>query len=328
MIEGEIWRPVRGFEEHFEVSNLGTVRRISPTRIHGSVGRIIKPFWGTKPGARYPGIRFTVDGRTTHRKLHAVVFEAFHGLVPKGLEINHKDGDKLNFRWDNLEATSHKYNVRHAILTGLMPDQRGENNHQAKLDEPTARKILSIYKTGRCGIVRLGKFFKVSNSIVRALVSGRTWSHIDHFSIQRDYPLAESIRKQYPGPGGPRKPRQENRSRLYLRWIRTQPCVICKTESEIEAHHTGPHGLSAKSSDFSTIPLCSGHHRNGPHSYHTLGRVRFEQHHSVSVVNIIAEMQLRAEACGIHVFKPVEDISRALPVPNSADTETETEVYH
>jgi hypothetical protein len=41
------------------------------------------------------------------------------------------------------------------------------------------------------------------------------------------------------------------RSRLYLAWIRTLPCIVCGSIRGIEASHTGPHGLSQKSSDYS-----------------------------------------------------------------------------
>ena len=34
------------------------------------------------------------------------------------------------------------------------------------------------------------------------------------------------------------------RNPLYLRWIRTLPCSVCRTTRAVEAGHTGPHGLS------------------------------------------------------------------------------------
>jgi len=29
----------------------------------------------------------------------------------------------------------------------------------------------------------------------------------------------------------------------YLRWIRSLPCVVCRTTYAVEGAHTGPHGL-------------------------------------------------------------------------------------
>src|SRR5271155_3975278 len=67
----------------------------------------------------------------------------------------------------------------------------------------------------------------------------------------------------------------------YLEFIRAQPCLICqktaglhpgsKQLTRTEAAHVGIRGLSQKSSDRETLPLCSWHHREGPLSQHELG---------------------------------------------------------
>ncbi|MGA2119544.1 MAG: hypothetical protein ABSH56_32955 [Bryobacteraceae bacterium] len=46
-----------------------------------------------------------------------------------------------------------------------------------------------------------------------------------------------------------------------LQRVRSLPCLVCRTTRAVEAAHTGPHGLSQKSSDLSAIPLCGKHHR-------------------------------------------------------------------
>lgn len=63
----------------------------------------------------------------------------------------------------------------------------------------------------------------------------------------------------------------------YLRWIRTLPCAVCRATRAVEAAHTGPHGLSQKSSDLCAIPLCARHHRTGDDSYHKLGPRKFAE---------------------------------------------------
>lgn len=54
------------------------------------------------------------------KSIHQMVYEAFIGPVPFGLEINHVDGDQSNNTPDNLEVGTHGYNVAHAAATGLM----------------------------------------------------------------------------------------------------------------------------------------------------------------------------------------------------------------
>ena len=65
---------------------------------------------------------------------------------------------------------------------------------------------------------------------------------------------------------------QPARSEEYLAWIRTLRCLLCGTTRGVEAAHSGPHGLSQKAPDSSALPLCWHCHREGPQSYHKLGR--------------------------------------------------------
>jgi hypothetical protein len=81
----------------------------------------------------------------------------------------------------------------------------------------------------------------------------------------------------------------------YLQWIRTLPCSVCRATRTVEAAHTGPHGISQKSSDWSAIPLCARHHRTGDDSYHKLGPRRFSEVHQLNIPAIVA--RLSAKPC-------------------------------
>ena len=83
------------------------------------------------------------------------------------------------------------------------------------------------------------------------------------------------------------------RNPLYLRWIRTLPCSVCRTTRAVEAAHTGPHGLSQKSSDWSAIPLCARHHRTGDDSYHKLGPRKFSEVHHLHIPAIVARLSAK-----------------------------------
>jgi hypothetical protein len=79
----------------------------------------------------------------------------------------------------------------------------------------------------------------------------------------------------------------------YLEWIRTHPCSVCHTACAVEAAHTGPHGLSQKSSDLSAIPLCARHHRTGYDSYHKLGPRKFAEVHELNIRAIVARLNAK-----------------------------------
>jgi hypothetical protein len=94
--------------------------------------------------------------------------------------------------------------------------------------------------------------------------------------------------------------RGPERSPEYLAWIRTLPCAVCAKGSAaaifVEAAHTnamGGRGLGQKASDFSAIPLCSGHHRENPDSYHVLGEKGFSHRHRINLREILLRLQTR-----------------------------------
>jgi len=52
--------------------------------------------------------------------LHRIVWSSFSGrAIPKGMEINHKDGNKSNNNFSNPELVTHKENMIHAHKNGL-----------------------------------------------------------------------------------------------------------------------------------------------------------------------------------------------------------------
>src|ERR1039458_829658 len=94
--------------------------------------------------------------------------------------------------------------------------------------------------------------------------------------------------------------RGPDRSPEYLAWIRTLGCVVCSRASRgatvVEAAHTnalGPRGIGQKTSDFSAIPLCSGHHRENPNSYHRLGEPGFSHKHGIDLKELVLRLQSR-----------------------------------
>ena len=92
-------------------------------------------------------------------------------------------------------------------------------------------------------------------------------------------------------------PRKDpRRDCIYLRFIRTLPCVVCATWALkipgyygwVEAAHVGERGLGQKCPDQETLPLCVWHHRAGPKSVHVLGR-KFWEFWKLDRFKLIAE---------------------------------------
>jgi hypothetical protein len=51
--------------------------------------------------------------------------------------------------------------------------------------------------------------------------------------------------------------------------------------------------MGQKTSDFSAVPLCSGHHRENPDSYHRLGEQEFSHTHGIDLQGLVPELRSR-----------------------------------
>lgn len=122
----EEWRPIQGYEELYEVSNLGRVRSLDRVVNRNGAkvsrkGRILRP---GKDGYGYLLVGLSEDGKKKLFSVHRLVWEAFNGKRPEGMQINHIDEDKANNRLDNLNLMTPKQNMNWG--TG---NQRRSTNH-------------------------------------------------------------------------------------------------------------------------------------------------------------------------------------------------------
>jgi DNA-binding transcriptional regulator YiaG len=124
-----------------------------------------------KPACRSDGYLFvtlSVDNKHTHKTIHSLVSAAFIGPRPKGYHINHKDGDKINNRADNLEYVTPSGNARHA-LTVLKKAQ--------KLTPDTVKQIRRAVSDG-VSRKQVAEQFGVSIHTVHAVWRKVAWNYV------------------------------------------------------------------------------------------------------------------------------------------------------
>lgn len=96
-LPNEQWVACFGYEELYEVSNLGRVRSIPRLGTAGGIRKVEMNPCG------YFSLRLFKDGTKTRKNIHSLVVRSFRGPpTEKGLECRHLNGDPLDNRLENL----------------------------------------------------------------------------------------------------------------------------------------------------------------------------------------------------------------------------------
>ena len=105
----------------------------------------------------------STDNKSHRYSVHRLVLENFNPVKNMELlQVNHKDGNKLNNRLENLEWVTCKENIQHAI----------NNNLRAKINE--------IYKRANNGEsnVKLAKEFNMHPDQIGRIKNKKVWKDI------------------------------------------------------------------------------------------------------------------------------------------------------
>lgn len=174
----EQWTAVPGYEGIYEVSTEGTFRRL----IKRKGARDFNVRAGVRRG--YSGVSLTCqNGVLKHYLAHRLVWAAFNGPIPPGMQINHKNGIKQDNRLSNLEVCTPSQNTRHALdvlghKNAPPPHVPGIKNGRALVTEDQVREIRSLYATGDYSQEALGKRYGMKQTTVSQIILRKSWPHI------------------------------------------------------------------------------------------------------------------------------------------------------
>lgn len=125
----EIWKPIKGYEGLYEVSNTGKVKSVKRTMKYEATGKVqttherVLTLISSKLTKRHPKPLYHVelwkDNKRTVKMIHRLVAETFIPNPDGKPQVNHKDGNRDNNRVDNLEWCTCSENSLHAYRTGL-----------------------------------------------------------------------------------------------------------------------------------------------------------------------------------------------------------------
>ena len=132
----ETWRPVKGYEGYYEVSDLARVRSLDHTSntikgLRHLRGKILSQ---RSAGNDYKMVELIIDGVHCSKLVHRLVAEAFIPNPDNLPCINHKDEDKTNNLPSNLEWCDHVYNNNYGTAKQRMALTKSTPIEQLTLD--------------------------------------------------------------------------------------------------------------------------------------------------------------------------------------------------
>ena len=132
----ELWDYVPRFKNMVQVSTLGRIKSF----YRYSAGKIIQCIDIDCFG--YARVR--IKGK--RYKIHRLVAETFIPNPEDKREVNHKDGNKLNNRADNLEWATRSENQKHAYKIGLQKSSEKQKQAVSKWNKENRIKSVHQYK--------------------------------------------------------------------------------------------------------------------------------------------------------------------------------------
>lgn len=176
-----LWKPVKGYEGIYEVSNDGRVKSLARLKECGHPGakqmtkeRLLK-IKADRMG--YPRVKLSKNGVAKLIPLHRVVALSFVENPHNKPEVNHIDGDKTNNLPDNLEWATRSENLKHAFDKKLKCAIKGEENNKSKLKAEQVLKIRLLRNEG-VKLVDIADKFGVTAANVSEIVNFKTWKDV------------------------------------------------------------------------------------------------------------------------------------------------------
>lgn len=165
-----------GAYSNFSISNFG---RIKNTRT-----KVILKTTLTPNGYKQVNLYNKFTKRQNRFRIHRLV-GLYFVRGDKSLIINHKDGNKTNNHYTNLEWVTYSENLSHAYKNNLR-NQDGIKNPSNVYSEKTIRKICSLLENGKTTkeIIEIvfDDYFPKYKDLIRHLKNRERWN-----SINKDY---------------------------------------------------------------------------------------------------------------------------------------------
>lgn len=172
-----MWKDIKGYEGLYQASNLGRIKSLPRIVTRNSTkGKIQKRkehiTYGS--GKKYYSVKLYKNGVKTNKRVNRLVWEAFNGSIPEGMEVNHIDENTKNNRLDNLNLMTPSENSNWGTRTNrIVKNAKLEKPvQQLSLDGLTVAEYKSVGEASRATGVCKISIMNVCNNKPKYLTAG------------------------------------------------------------------------------------------------------------------------------------------------------------
>jgi hypothetical protein len=175
----EVWKDIKGYEGHYQVSDCGRVKSLSRVvksrvGVFGTKKEIILKTFKNRDG--YLKYKLCINGKEKSVISHRLVANEFLENPFNKPQVNHKNGIKDDNRVDNLEWVTSSENVIHSLANNLKIPQKGSKHGMSKLTE---KEVLEIRAIGRTKTLKeVGNLYNVDMSLISMILLNKIWNHV------------------------------------------------------------------------------------------------------------------------------------------------------
>ena len=169
----EVWRDIPGYENLYQVSDIGNIRSLGNGSSPNSKPRLLNL---KHESNGYIRICLQKNGKRKYLCVHRLVGFAFINNPEDKPCINHIDYVRSNNIVSNLEWCTYSENAYHSSEN---LSRKGTQNGCCKLKEHQVIEIRDKYKNSSLNQVELSGQYNVSASLISQIVLNKIWSHIN-----------------------------------------------------------------------------------------------------------------------------------------------------
>ena len=164
-------RYINNYDKKYAIDSYGNV-----FRTHKNKNKLLKVEISNRG---YKRVSLSKNGSAKKHSIHRLVAISFICNKFEKPCVNHKNGDKLDNRVDNLEWVTYSENEIHSISVLGKTYARGGQLPQTKLTESQVIEIKYILREESfINLSKLGRKYNVSRKNISAIRDGKSWTHI------------------------------------------------------------------------------------------------------------------------------------------------------